>query len=361
MAMTDFPLGDPLAVQRWSLSLAIEAAKMAYFSKFIGTDRSKSIIVRKDELSKAAGEKITIGLRKKLAADGKEGDDVIEGDATAEEAMNFFNDYVFIDQRRKSTKSKGKMSEQRVPYNLRREGRDALAVWWSEVMDEDMFVYLSGARGIDTSFKTPTTWTGRANNALVAPDAAHQVYSGDATSSADLDATDKISLLDIERLVAIAETTDPMIQGARINGENKFVLLMHTFQAFDLRTSVTENDWIDIHKATDRGKNSLMYKNSLGEYADVILHKHRNVIRFDDYGAGGDVLAARALFMGVQAGLIAYGQGSSKNRFSWNEDKDDRGNALAITAGSIYGVKRTIFNSATYGLLALDSAAATVA
>lgn len=361
MASTDFPLGDPLAVQRWSLSLAVEAAKMSYFSKFVGTDRSKSIIVTQTELNKAAGEKITIGLRKKLAEDGKEGDDIIEGDATAEEALNFFDDSLFIDQRRKSTKSKGKMSEQRVPYDMRRQGRDALATWWAEVMDEDLFVYLSGARGIDTSFKTPTTWTGRANNAIVVPDAAHLIYSGNATSSVDLDATDKISLLDVERLVAIAETLDPMIQGANINGERKFVLLMHTFEAFDLRTSVTENDWIDIHKATDRGKGSLMYKNALGEYADVILHKHRNTIRFDDYGAGANVAAARALFMGVQAGLIAYGQGSSKNRYSWNEDKDDRGNALAITAGQIYGVKRTIFDSATYGLIALDSASASVA
>lgn len=360
MAMTEFPLGDPLAVQRWSTSLAIEAAKMSYFSKFTGTDRTKSIIVTKTELSKAAGEKITIGLRQKLAADGIEGDNVIEGDAVGEEALSFFNDYIFIDQRRKSTKSKGKMTEQRVPYVLRREGRDALAVWWSEAIDEDHFVYLSGARGIDTSFKTATTWTGRANNAIVVPDAAHLIYSGDATSKADLDANDKISLHDIERLVAVAETTDPMIQGANIGGENKFVLVMHTYQAFDLRTSVTENDWLDIHKSTDRGKGALMYKNALGEYADVILHKHRNCIRFDDYGAGTNVEAARALFMGVQAGLIAYGQGSSKNRFSWNEDKDDRGNALAITAGQIYGVKRTIFDSATYGLIAVDSAAASV-
>lgn len=357
MSATDFPLGSALAVQRWSPSLAIEAAKMSYFSKFIGESRTTSIIVLKTELAKAAGEKITIGLRKKLSEDGKEGDDIIEGDATAEEAMNFFEDFVFIDQRRKSTKSKGMMSEQRVPYNLRKEGRDALATWWSEVMDEDFFVYLSGARGIDTSFKTPTTWAGRANNAIIAPDAAHQLFAGDATSKVDLTVDDKISLLTIERLVAIAETLDPMIQGVNFQGETKFIFIMHTYAAFYLRTSVTENDWLDIHKATDRGKKALMYQNSLGEYADVILHKHRNAIRFDDYGVGINIEATRSLFMGAQSGLIAYGQASGKNRYSWNEDKDDRGNALAITAGTIYGIKRTIFDSATFGLIAVDSAA----
>lgn len=363
MAMTDFALNDQLAVQRWSTSLAIEAAKKSYFSKFIGKGLD-NIIILKDELNKGAGEKIMVGLRTKLAEAGIEGDNIIEGHATGEEALSFFNDYIFIDQLRKSTKSKGKMSEQRVPYNLRKEGRDALSTWWAETMDENFFCYLSGARGIDTSFKVALGWTGRASNALWAPDAAHQLYAGVATAKNDMINTDIIDLEDIERLVAFAETVDPMLQSVNIGGEGKFILLMHIFQAYQLRTSVTTNDWLDIHKATDRGKGSLMYKNALGEYASVILHKHRNVIRFDDYGVGVDLDAARALFLGAQAGLVAYGQNSSPQRYSWNEDKDDRGNALAITAGTIFGVKKTRYKSQAahapgdgtdFGVVALDS------
>ena len=59
--------------------------------------------------------------------------------------------------------------------------------------------------------------------------------------------------------------------------------------------------------------------------------------------------------MGAQAGLIAYGQNSSPQRYSWNEDKDDRGNALAITAGTIFGVKKARFNNKDFGVIALDS------
>ena len=364
MAMTDFPLNDLLAVQRWSTSLAVEAAKKSYFSKFAGKGLD-NVIVLKDELHKGAGEKVVIGLRTKLENAGAEGDDIIEGDLTGkEEGLSFFNDSLFIDQLRKSTKSKGKMSEQRVPYNMRKEGRDALSTWWAETMDENFFCYLSGARGIDTSFKVATDWTGRANNLLVPPDAAHQKYAGDAVSKETLDASDTIDLEDIERMVAFAETVDPMLQTINVNGAAKFVLLMHTFQAFQLRTSTTTNDWLDIHKATDRGKDALMYKNALGEYADVILHKHRNVIRFDDYGEDppANLPAARALFMGAQAGLIAYGQNSGPQRYSWNEDKDDRGNALAITAGTIFGVKKTRYMDfegseykGDFGVVALDT------
>ncbi len=359
MAMTDFPLGHALAVQRWSTSLALEAAKKAYFSKFIGTGMD-SLIVLKNELSKGAGEKVTVALRSKLANYGVEGDAVIEGDATGEEALNFFNDAIFIDQLRKSTKSKGKMSEQRVPYNMRKEGRDALATWWAEILDELFFVYLSGARGIDTTYKLAAGFgadlaSSFANNLVTAPDAGHLMYAGNATAFNNISDDDGLTLTDIERLVAKAETEDPMLQGINIEGERKFVLLMHTFAAFRLRTSVTTNDWLDIRKATDRGAGSMMYKNSLGEYADVVMHKHRNCIRFDDAGAGTDIPATRSLFMGAQAGLIAYGQNGTPQRYSWNEDKDDRGNALAITAGAIFGIKKTRFNSKDFGIIAVDS------
>lgn len=357
MAMTEFAVGDPLAVQRWSMSLAIEAAKYQYFSKFIGTGND-ALIMMLDELNKGAGEKITFALRMKLNNPGLEGDEVIEGHATAEEALSFFNDAVFIDQLRKSTKSKGKMTEQRVPYNLRAQGRDALAIWWAEEMDEELFVYLSGMRGTEAGFHQPDTWTGRAGNAFNAPNAENLVFGGAATAKADMVVGDTFTIGLVEKLVAKAETLDPMIQPFNVEGNKKHVLLMHTFQAYDLRTSATENDWLDIRKATDRGESAKMYQNALGEYAGVILHKHRNVIRSDDFGVGTDVYAARALFLGAQAGVIAFGQNSANGRYNWHEEMDDRGNALAITAGSIFGISKCVFDSKDFGVIAVDTAAA---
>jgi len=355
MAATEFGLNHELAVKRWSTSLAVEAEVNQYFRKFMGTGDDAMIKVKKD-LNKAAGDKITVGLRMKLAGDGVEGDNVIEG-TSAEEALSFFADSLYIDQRRKGTKSKGKMSEQRVPYNLRAEGRNALSVWFGEDYDQQIMMALAGARGVDTTFHVPTSFTGRANNTLTAPDSDHLIYGGDATGSADLEAADTMEIALVERLVAKCETLDPMIMPFMINGEKKYVLLMHTYQAYSIRTAASTNDWIDIRKNTD-GQKSLLYQNSLGEYAGVILHKHRNVIRFSDYGSGGNLEAARALFLGAQAAMIAWGRGGTHGRYSWNEDKDDRGNALAITAGSIYGAKRSIFNSKTYGSIAVDTYAA---
>jgi len=354
MANTEFALSADLAIQRWSTSLAKEAEKKMYFRKFMGKGPT-SMIVIKTELAKKKGEKITFGLHMKLSDDGVEGDNTIEG-TSGEENIDFFADSVFVSQRRKGTKSKGRMSEQRVPYNMRKVGRDALAVWWSEDYDEQLMLYLAGARGMDTSFHVGLGYTGRANNSFRTPDSDHVIYGGNGTGLSDLDAQDKMKLSICERLIAKLETLDPMIQPFKIQGENKNVLLMHTWQAYDLRTSISQNDWMDVHKATD-GQKSPIYQNALGEYAGLILHKHRNVIRFNTTygGCASGITAARALCLGAQAGIIAWGGQGNPTRYTWNEETDDRGNALAITAGAIFGNNKTRFNSKDFGVIAVDA------
>lgn len=356
MGATDFPLNSSLARQVWEPGLAIEAEDQQYFKKFMGTDKNSIIKVQQDLTKASAGEKITVGLQMKLSGDGIEGDADIEG-TDAEEGLSHFPDSVYINQRRKSTKSKGKMSEQRVPYNLRKMGRDALGVWFGEDYDQQIMMYLSGDRGVNDNFHFPLGWTGRAKNDMTAP--SHIVY-GDtagarATAKIDLASGDVMTLNTIERCLAKAETTSPLIRPISDGDTGQFVLLMHTFQAFSLRASLSTNDWLDIHKNTD-GKDSIVYKNALGVWNGVILHKHRNVIRYSDYGAGANVGAARALFLGAHAGMAAWGKNGDFGRYSWNEETDDRGNRLVITAGSIYGIKKATFNSQDPGVIAVDTA-----
>lgn len=358
MGQTEFALNSDLARQVWSPDLAIESEDKQYFKKFMGTGENAIIKVKMDLAKATAGEKITVGLQMKLSGDGVEGDTTIEG-TTAEEGLTHYADSVFIDQRRKSTKSKGKMSEQRVPYNMRKMSRDALSTWFAEDYDQQMMIYLAGARGVNTNFHFATSWEGRASNALSAP--SYVVYGDSsgtkAASKVDLAVGDKMTMRTIERALAYAENTTPLIRPVGSGDSGLYILLMHTFQAFDLRSSVSDGDWLDIRKNTD-SKDSIIYKNSLGEHNGVILHKHRNVIKFSDYGAGGDVAAARALFLGAHAGLAAWGKGGSMGRYSWHEETDDRGNQLVVTAGAISGIKKGTFNSKDVGVIAVDTSCA---
>ena len=350
MALTEFGVNHALAVKRWSTSLAVEAAKKTYFKKFIG-----SVITNLTDLQKAAGDKITYGLRMKLRGAGVTGDSTLEGN---EEALTYYSDAVLIDQLRHAVRSKGKMSEQRVPYSVRAHAREGLSTWWAERMDELLFVYLSGARGVDTTLTLPVGFTSFAGNSLSAPDASHIQYANGLVK-ATITSSDVLTLSEIDKLVEKAETVDPMIQPIMVDGEKTWVLIVHPYQATDLRTNTSTGQWLDIQKAANsRGKSNPIFTGALGMYNGVVIHEHRNIVRFSDYGAGGTLAAARALFLGEQAGAIAFGRGSDSGRYSWVEELFDFKNQLGVSAGAIFGVKKTTFNSADFGVIALDTYAA---
>jgi N4-gp56 family major capsid protein len=95
---------------------------------------------------------------------------------------------------------------------------------------------------------------------------------------------------------------------------------------------------------------------------NVVLHEHKSVIRFSDYGSGSNVAASRSLFMGTQAMVCAFGSPGTGLRFDWHEETADRGNQVVITTSTILGVKKCRFTidgtAYDFGVIAVDSAAA---
>ena len=369
MAQTVIGTGDAKAVQKYSAFLAVDVGKKSYFNKkFMGVGvEAETPLQTLPHLENDAGEKISYDLVMALKMKPIQGDNVLRG---KEEDLRFYTDSVLIDQLRGGVNTGGRMTRKRTIHDLRKVARARQSEWWARLFDETFFQYLSGARGVATDFIEGTDFTGYAGNSFVAPDAAHLMYGGSATSKATVAATDKMSLTAIDKAKVKASTmgggtTDiPRIQPCMIEGEERYVLLMHDFQAYDLRKNTTTGDWLDVQKAyaSATGKDNPIMKGGLGMHNGVVLHEHRNVIRFSDYGTGSNVAAARALFMGRQAGVVAFGSPGTGLRFDWNEEMEDRGNQVVITTSSIFGVKKTAFTiagtSRDFGLISIDTAAA---
>lgn len=361
MGQTVIPFGDPKAQKKWSGQLFVEATKQSYFDRFEGTS-DNAIIQRKTELESDAGDTISFDLSVRLRGKPTEGDNRLKG---KEEQLRFFTDQVIIDQLRHSVSAGGKMSRKRTAHDLRRVAKDRLAEYWAQYIDELKFIYLSGARGINEDFIEDVTYTGFAGNPLRQPDAAHLLFGGDATSKATMTADDTMSRELIEKTVNKARmlrARDPnsaSLLPVSVNGEKHYVMLMSPDQETDLRLEVGEKGWVDVQKAAAaaEGKNNPIFKGGLGMINNVVLHSHESVIRFNNYGAGSNVSAARALFMGRQAAVIAYGTAGGL-RFTWKEETDDFGNEPTVAAGTILGVSKTRFNNRDFGLLTVDTAAA---
>lgn len=369
MPRTIVGAGDPKAVKKYSAFLAVDTSRKSYFNKkFMGVgEDAQTPLQTLPHLENDAGDQISYDLVMQLKMKPIQGDNTLRG---KEEDLKFYTDNLYIDQLRGGVNTGGKMSRKRTIHDMRKIARVRQSDWWSRLFDETLFIYLSGARGINPDYIEDADFNGYANNPLEAPDSQHLLYAGDATSKASLDVNDKFSLALVDRAVARAEvmgggtTGIPALQPVMIDGEGHFVLVMHPWCEYDLRTGVGTGGWLDIQKALGaaEGRNSPICKGGLGMHNNVILHKHKGVIRFNDYGAGSNVAAARNLFMGRQAGVVAFGSPGTGLRFDWHEELEDRGNQVVITTSSIFGVKKSRFtidgNSHDFGVMALDAACA---
>lgn len=360
MASTVIPFGDPKAQKKWSANLAVDTRKKSYFeNRFIGTS-DNNIIQRKTELESDQGDRISFDLCVKLRNQPTFGDNRVKG---KEENLKFFTDEVIIDQVRHAVSAGGKMTRKRTAHDMRSLAKGRLGDYFAQLVDELFFMYLSGARGANEDYILDTSFAGFAGNTLQAPDSDHILFGGSATSKATLAAADKMTRVLIER----AQNKATMMQARNPKTANmvavsagdgsKYVCLMSPDCAFDLRTSES-GGWLDIQKAAAaaEGRDNPIFKGGLGMIGNTILHEHTSVVRFKDYGAGGDVNAARALFMGRQAGVVAYGS-SGGLRYSWKEDENDYDNEPTVASGFIGGIKKTRFNSMDFGVISIDVAA----
>jgi N4-gp56 family major capsid protein len=346
MAVSSYGVNHPLAVKLWSKMLFREALKATYFDRFMGNN-SSSIIQVKDETSKGPGDRITIGLRMQLSGAGVQGDGTQEGN---EEELTLYSDNFVINQLRHAVRSGGRMSQQRVPFSVREEARMGLQDWWSDRIDTCIFNQLAGNTGV-----SDTRYTG--NNATTAPDANHIIYADGQTTEANVashSASAIMSLKYIDYAREKAKVATPLIRPIKVKGEDKFVMFLHPYQVTDLRTNTSTGQWLDIQKAAMSGgqvSDNPIYTGALGEYNGVILHESTRV---PSVTSG----VYRAIFCGAQAGVVGYGRENSSDNMTWVEELFDYENQLGVSAGMIWGCKKSVFNSADFATIVVATYAA---
>ncbi|WP_019703338.1 N4-gp56 family major capsid protein [Paracidovorax oryzae] len=369
MAKSNTGVNSPRAVKRFSGDLALDVSQQSYFGRRFAAvgQGAKTPIQILTDLESEAGDLVTYDLLTELRMAPVEGDSVLEG---KEEAQKFYTDQLYIDQARGGVNTGGRMSRKRTLHDLRTRGKAQQASWWGRFQDELTFTYLSGSRGVNENFILPFGYTGRANNPLTPPTANHQLFGGDATSTGNIDATDKMALKLVGDARTRADTQGggatniPVMQPCSVDGEDVFVMVMHVWQEDDMRNELGASGWLEIQKAlaAATGMKSPLVRNALGMHRNVVLHSHRNVIRHSTHGAAGNVATARALFMGSQAGVMAFGSPGTGMRYGWHEETRDNGNQVVITTSSIFGVKKTTFDwdgvTHDQGVFAVETACA---
>jgi len=356
MATFEAGVNHPLAAKLWSKKLFREGLKQCFMSKFIGSD-SNSAVQLLTEAKKDKGDTIHVGLRMQLSGAGVVGHNTLEGN---EEDLTTYRDSVLLDELVHAVRSNVRITQQRVPFDVREEMRMGLQDWWSDRIDTSLINQMCGF-----TTQSDTRYTG--NNATVAASTTsgntRLITAGeDSEASISDTAVNTFTLSLLDKAVSVAKTATPLIRPFRINGSEMYAAILHPYQVYQLRTSTNTGQWLDIQKAAMQGgkiADNPIFTGALGVYNNVVLHESTRIPNIVSTAGGGAAATVanckRAVLFGSQSAAMAVGMNSSPEKMTWVEEYFDYERQLGVSAGMIFGAKKTVFNSIDFGTIVMSS------
>jgi len=367
MALTNFAALTNEEKTTWSRDLWKAARNNSFMNRFMGTGNN-SMIQRITELTKSEkGARAVITLVADLEGDGIAGDRTLEGN---EEAGKSYDIVIQLDQLRHATRHEGRMADQRSIINFRETGRDNLAYWLADRVDQLAFLTLSGvdySQKLNGPARVGSDFINLDFAADVSAPTSDRILTWDGTlkdfshaSNADLVAGDTPSWRMLVEAKAYAK--DNFVRPIR--GENG----MEVYNVFMTPQGIAKlkadpdfmNAWKD---ALPRSANNPLFKGAPVIYVDgLAIYEFRHVYNTKGLAdgskwGGGSIDGQRVLMCGTQA--MAFADIGSPE---WVEKMFDYDNQQAISTGKIIGMRKPVFRSQIsgtdqdFGVIAIDTA-----
>lgn len=362
-AITNFAALTPEKKVVWSRDVWSTARDMMFVKKFLGTS-DNSVIQRITELTKSEkGEQCLFHLVADLVEDGVIGDNQREG---SEEAMQSYKQIVEIDLLSHQVRNKGKLAEQKTVIKFREQGRDKLAYWLANRVDQLSMLTLSG---IGYEFKNngaPRIATSPFKNlafaSLVTAPTAKRSLMWDGTqlltsSTGSVTAAYVLSYKAIVDLVAYAK--EHYVKPIMAGGKEYYCMFVQPGTLAQLKKDA------DYQRAVttglERSKENPWFTGGTVTIDGVVLHEHRLVYSTkgaaagSKWGAGSNVNGSRSLLCGAQAmGMADIGSPE------WEEEYFDYKTKQGISVDKMFGLLKPKFFSIydetveDFGVIALD-------
>lgn len=338
--MADTTPATGLVVQQWEDKFFTEYLHSGGFKSLMGTSEN-AVIQVKEDLSKKAGDSITIALVNRLTNAATTGTTVLEG---AEEDLASRSMRIYVDKRRNAVRV-AEMSEQRSAISLREAARATLLDWSMEDTRDQIITALGSLNG--TAFVDRTAAIGDAW--LV--DNLDRVYFGAGVGSgtdlsadlAQLDTTnDLFNTAALDGMILKAKTCSPKIRPMRDSGNGKryYVVFANPYAFKNLRDSMISSN--ALVNTPSEMENSQIWEGGDLHWNGAIVKEVDNIPIYGDIGNGGTVEVTPAYLCGAQALAIAYAK-----RWKTVTEEFDYGDKFGVAVDGIYGVRKLIFGSGT--------------
>lgn len=299
----------------WAKKVWHEGVKDSYFDKFTATDGSNVVHKNKD-LENVKGDSVVFGLMMNLTGSGVEGNR--QKLAGAEDTLNIY-DFTVNTKLVRNAVSRYEADDQRTQYDMLKEIKIALKQWLSDWLDDRLISRLS-----------------------YNPSNGEVLYASAAGTQSSITANDKLTTTIISRAKRKAMMHAPKVQPIKVDGMDKYIMLVHPWAARDLKD---DPKWLAAQQnANLRGSKNPIFTGALGEYDGVILYEYERVQTGNMGASSANV--CQNLLLGKQAACFAVSRPAKHI-----EQTDDYGN-IAGNGIAFYGaVEKTNFNGKDYGVI----------
>ena len=303
----------------WAADLYSQAEDLTFWHNFEGPEGSGMPIVRKDDLTKVAGDTIKVDIVLALTGAGQTGDTTsVEGN---EEELKFRQSSFTVDQLSHGVRWT-ELAEILINHDMRSTALNQLKKWLAGKFDAGIFSELSGG---GTTLPTTAKWA-----------------AGSATSRAtvaDGDGTGRLQLDDLTEIKAYAQVENK-IEPIRVeDGNEYFALVAHPYAVMQLKRDDTK--WAQAQReAQVRGDDNPLFTGAAGIYDGVIIYSSNRVPR----STNGTIQVADNIFMGAQAMSRGYAFYPD-----WREELFDYGRQAGVATVAVYGNKLNTFDLTTAG------------
>lgn len=350
MANTTVTSGND--VDQWQDSYFKEYVRETRFKKYMGTSVNACIQMIED-LTRKAGDDISVSLVTRLSGSGVTGDNALE---TNEEALGNFVHKLTVNCLRNAV-SVGRMEQQKTKIDLLEAAKVMLKMWsMANLRDATIAAMQSANVDGSTAYASCSeaqkdAWLAANTDRVLFGAAKSNNSSNDHSASlSNVDSSNDILTPAIVSLVKrMAMTADPHIRPIRAGDDEEWYILFANSLAFrDLAAHSTMRNALQY--AAARGKDNPLFTSGDLIWDNIIIREVPEIAVISGVGASSIDVAPNFL-CGAQAVGVAWAE-----RPTAIFDKRDYGQINGVGIRETRGVEKLMFNSIQNGIVTVYTA-----
>lgn len=308
------------------------------FKRYMGTS-TNSIIHVKEDLTKKAGDGITLPLITELTGAGQTGNGLLEGQ---EEALGNYGHKIEVATRRHAVAVTDN-DQQYTGIPLREAAKEQLQNWSMKKLRTDIITAMGSISGLaygSASAAQRNAWQ-VANSDRVLYGTGVTLTGTHATDLASITSAMTMSRAVVSKAKALAETASPIIRPVTVGEDSENYVMFVDARAFrDLKNDLATT----LQNAQERGDSNPLFQDGDLMYDGVVIRKIQEIASLGTVGASSAAVSPYYL-CGAQALGVVWAQ-----RTKSTTDTRDYGFVKGVGIHEMLGVEKLAYNGKDHGV-----------